>query len=129
MSSSRASLCCRSSSWARTSWVRPRDPRLWHQSRGGYGSWAGPGGRGEAQRGGLQASGDSSRDPRKDRGTPQVWAVGCWSAVPLVAPVWPGWNGVAWHPSFDSLCFPFSTSPGFWSAKKVSQYFCHLQRL
>ena len=54
---------------------------------GGYGSRAAPGGRGEAQPGGLQAAGDSSRAPRKDSGTPQVWAVECWSAVPFVAPV------------------------------------------
>ena len=61
----------------------PAGRRSW----GGYGSRARPGGRGEAQPGGLQATGDSSRAPRKDSGTPQVWAVGCWSAVPFVAPV------------------------------------------
>lgn len=61
----------------------PAGRRSW----GGYGSRARPGGRGEAQPGGLQATGDSSRAPRKDSGTPQVWAVGCWSAVPFVAPM------------------------------------------
>lgn len=57
-----------------------REPAGWC-AWGRYGSLAGPGERGEAQWGGLQAAGDSSRAPRKDSGTPQVWAVGCWSAV------------------------------------------------